>query len=60
MFFKLKCSQYWPNKNLTRKYGSVLVKLIQEKEYAFFTERKFSAKNTEVQLNKKKIIKFSY
>nr|XP_022308874.1 receptor-type tyrosine-protein phosphatase T-like [Crassostrea virginica] len=45
---KLKCSQYWPNKNLTRKYGSVLVKLIQEKEYAFFTERKFSAKNTEL------------
>ena len=52
--FKLKCSQYWPNKNLTRKYGCVLVKLIQEKEYAFFTERKLSANNTEVQLNKKK------
>ncbi|XP_078330543.1 uncharacterized protein LOC111113024 [Crassostrea virginica] len=37
-----KCTQYWPNDKNGSRYGTVSVSLTEEKEYAFFIERKLS------------------
>lgn len=37
---KVKCHQYWPKYGMTEIYGTVSVKSIEEKAYAFFTKRK--------------------
>lgn len=37
---KVKCCQYWPMDGKTEYYGTVSVKSIEEKSYAFFTKRK--------------------
>lgn len=39
---KIKCTQYWPDANKPSDYGPVSVKLIGEKEYAFYIERTLS------------------
>lgn len=42
IFFQIKCTQYWPDANKPSDYGPVSVKLIGEKEYAFYIERTLS------------------
>nr|XP_034322538.1 tyrosine-protein phosphatase non-receptor type 11-like [Crassostrea gigas] len=37
---QVKCYQYWPKDGTTEFYGTVCVKSIEEKSYAFFTKRK--------------------
>ncbi|XP_078327339.1 uncharacterized protein LOC111113019 isoform X1 [Crassostrea virginica] len=39
---KTKCTQYWPNDKNGSRFGTVSVSLTEEKEYAFFIERKLS------------------
>ncbi|XP_078327338.1 uncharacterized protein LOC111114405 isoform X2 [Crassostrea virginica] len=39
---KTKCTQYWPNENNCSRFGTFSVSLTEEKEYAFFIERKLS------------------
>lgn len=47
-FSQVKCTQYWPERNKPFSAGPVVVKLIEEKEYAFYMERKMSVSNKEV------------
>lgn len=47
-FSQVKCTQYWPERNKPLSAGPVLVKLIEEKEYAFYIERKMSVSNKQV------------
>lgn len=51
---KVKCTQYWPERNKPFSAGPVLVKLIEDKEYAFYRERKMSVSNK--QLKKTRVI----
>nr|XP_034321388.1 receptor-type tyrosine-protein phosphatase T-like [Crassostrea gigas]XP_034321389.1 receptor-type tyrosine-protein phosphatase T-like [Crassostrea gigas] len=51
---KFKCTQYWPERNKPFSAGPVLVKLIEEKEFAFYIERKMSVSNK--QLKKTRVI----
>ncbi|XP_061195009.1 receptor-type tyrosine-protein phosphatase epsilon-like [Saccostrea echinata] len=44
---KVKCHQYWPDANKNVNYGSVSVKLMEEKEYAFYIVRKMTARHSE-------------
>ena len=44
----MKCVKYWPNRNDLLSFGSISVKLIEEKIYAFFIERKHSVTNSVV------------
>ncbi|XP_062620198.1 receptor-type tyrosine-protein phosphatase epsilon-like isoform X4 [Saccostrea cucullata] len=44
---KVKCNQYWPEANKTTDFGAVSVKLIEEKQYAFYIVRRMSAMNNE-------------
>lgn len=54
---QVKCTQYWPERNKSFSAGPVLVKLIENKEYAFYTERKLSVSNKQVwYLNQLKIV----
>nr|XP_022308872.1 uncharacterized protein LOC111114722 isoform X2 [Crassostrea virginica] len=39
---KIKCTQYWPNGNKARLFGTLSVKMTEEKEYAFFIKRTLS------------------
>ncbi|XP_061165548.1 receptor-type tyrosine-protein phosphatase epsilon-like [Saccostrea echinata] len=39
---KVKCTQYWPEGNKHIIYGIVSVKMIEEKEYAFYIVRKMT------------------
>ncbi|XP_061165545.1 receptor-type tyrosine-protein phosphatase T-like [Saccostrea echinata] len=39
---KIKCTQYWPDGNKHINYGIVSVKMIEEKEYAFYVVRKMT------------------
>ncbi|XP_062574203.1 receptor-type tyrosine-protein phosphatase epsilon-like isoform X3 [Saccostrea cucullata] len=39
---KIKCTQYWPDANKHINYGTVSVKMIEEKEYAFYIVRKMT------------------
>lgn len=48
--FQLKCNKYWPNKDKPTTYGPVLVTLLEEKEYAFYTTRQMSVYNKEVNM----------
>ncbi|XP_056002085.1 uncharacterized protein LOC125663226 isoform X2 [Ostrea edulis] len=45
---KIKCSQYWPDRNKHISYGIVSVKMIEEKEYAFYVVRKLTVINKEL------------
>lgn len=47
-FCQIKCTQYWPDVNRLSDYGPVSVKLIGEKEYAFYIERILSVRYKEV------------
>ncbi|XP_062620192.1 receptor-type tyrosine-protein phosphatase T-like [Saccostrea cucullata] len=40
---KVKCNQYWPEANKNANYGAVSVKLIEEKQYAFYIVRRMTA-----------------
>uniref|UniRef100_K1Q4N7 protein-tyrosine-phosphatase n=1 Tax=Magallana gigas TaxID=29159 RepID=K1Q4N7_MAGGI len=51
---KFKCTQYWPERNKPLSAGPVMVKLIEEKEFAFYIERKMSVSNK--QLKKTRVI----
>ncbi|XP_078328710.1 uncharacterized protein LOC111114478 isoform X1 [Crassostrea virginica] len=42
---KIKCTQYWPNKNESSTFVPVSIKMIEEKKYAAFIERKLSLNN---------------
>nr|XP_022304853.1 multiple epidermal growth factor-like domains protein 10 isoform X7 [Crassostrea virginica] len=42
---KIKCTQYWPNKNEPSTFGPMSIKMIEEKKYAAFIERKLSLNN---------------
>ncbi|XP_062597468.1 receptor-type tyrosine-protein phosphatase epsilon-like isoform X6 [Saccostrea cucullata] len=44
---KVKCNQYWPDPNKNMTFGSVSVKLIEEKEYAFYIVRRMIACHNE-------------
>eukprot|EP00105_Crassostrea_gigas_P036341 XP_019920489.1 PREDICTED: receptor-type tyrosine-protein phosphatase T [Crassostrea gigas] len=46
---KIKCTQYWPDVNRLSDYGPVSVKLIGEKEYAFYIERILSVRYKKLQ-----------
>ncbi|XP_061165547.1 receptor-type tyrosine-protein phosphatase epsilon-like [Saccostrea echinata] len=39
---KIKCTQYWPDANKHINYGTVSVKMLEEKEYAFYLVRKMT------------------
>ncbi|XP_078327342.1 receptor-type tyrosine-protein phosphatase alpha-like isoform X1 [Crassostrea virginica] len=39
---KVKCFKYWPSRNESLSFGSISVKLIEEKIYAFFIKRRLS------------------
>lgn len=46
MLLQQKCEQYWPEMGLDlTSYGGIQVRLIDEVEYSFFTERKLIASN---------------
>nr|XP_022304858.1 uncharacterized protein LOC111111943 isoform X3 [Crassostrea virginica]XP_022304859.1 uncharacterized protein LOC111111943 isoform X3 [Crassostrea virginica] len=51
---KIKCTQYWPNKNESSTFGPVSIKMIEEKKYAVFIERKLSLNNKS--LNKTRML----
>nr|XP_022305574.1 receptor-type tyrosine-protein phosphatase alpha-like isoform X2 [Crassostrea virginica] len=56
---KIKCTQYWPNKNESPTFGPVSIKMIEEKKYAAFIERKLSLNNKA--LNKtRKLTQYHY
>ncbi|XP_061194946.1 receptor-type tyrosine-protein phosphatase epsilon-like [Saccostrea echinata] len=44
---KIKCTQYWPDGNTHINYGTVSVKMIEEKEYVFYIVRKMTVIHTE-------------
>nr|XP_022306912.1 receptor-type tyrosine-protein phosphatase T-like [Crassostrea virginica] len=39
---KLKCTQYWPEKMKARLHGDIVIKNVEEKEYAFYVIRKLT------------------
>ncbi|XP_062577033.1 uncharacterized protein LOC134238932 isoform X2 [Saccostrea cucullata] len=45
---KIKCTQYWPDKDKHINYGTVSVKWMEEREYAFFVTRKLKVINKEM------------
>ncbi|XP_061190063.1 receptor-type tyrosine-protein phosphatase T-like [Saccostrea echinata] len=45
---KIKCTQYWPDKGKHINYGPVSVKWMEEREYAFFVNRKLKVINKEM------------
>ncbi|XP_078328720.1 receptor-type tyrosine-protein phosphatase T-like isoform X2 [Crassostrea virginica] len=56
---KIKCTQYWPNKNESPTFGPMSIKMIEEKKYAAFIERKLSLNNKA--LNKtRKLTQYHY
>ncbi|XP_062574199.1 receptor-type tyrosine-protein phosphatase alpha-like isoform X3 [Saccostrea cucullata] len=44
---KTKCAKYWPEVNQNIIYGKMSVKMIEEKEYAFYSIRKFNINDKE-------------
>ncbi|XP_062597463.1 receptor-type tyrosine-protein phosphatase epsilon-like isoform X1 [Saccostrea cucullata] len=44
---KMKCSQYWPDISKKNNYGTVNVKLMEEKMYAFYILRRMSVSHNE-------------
>lgn len=46
----MKCYQYWPNDGKTEMYGTVTVKSMEEKLYAFFTKRKLEVSQEGVKI----------
>nr|XP_022305246.1 receptor-type tyrosine-protein phosphatase epsilon-like isoform X2 [Crassostrea virginica] len=45
---KVKCYKYWPGRNESLSFGFISVKLMEEKIYAFFIERKLSVTNSTI------------
>ncbi|XP_061190061.1 receptor-type tyrosine-protein phosphatase T-like [Saccostrea echinata] len=45
---KIKCTQYWPDSGKDVSYGVVLVKWMEEREYAFYVIRKLKVMNKEM------------
>nr|XP_022308538.1 receptor-type tyrosine-protein phosphatase gamma-like isoform X3 [Crassostrea virginica] len=56
---KVKCVKYWPSRNDLLSFGSISVKLIEEKIYAFFIERKLSVTNSIIKKTRT-VIQFHY
>eukprot|EP00105_Crassostrea_gigas_P033131 XP_011456389.1 PREDICTED: receptor-type tyrosine-protein phosphatase alpha [Crassostrea gigas] len=56
---KLKCNKYWPDKDKPATYGPVLVTLLEEKEYAFYTTRQLSVYNKELK-NTRVVTQYHY
>ena len=47
---QIKCTQYWPNGNKARLFGTLSVKMTEEKEYAFFIKRTLSVSHLTVRM----------
>ncbi|XP_065926570.1 uncharacterized protein [Magallana gigas] len=56
---KHKCNKYWPDKDKPATYGPVLVTLLEEKEYAFYTTRQLSVYNKELK-NTRVVTQYHY
>ncbi|XP_065924911.1 receptor-type tyrosine-protein phosphatase alpha-like [Magallana gigas] len=39
---KIKCTQYWPEEMKARLYGNIVIKNVEEKQYAFYIIRKLT------------------
>ncbi|XP_065924918.1 receptor-type tyrosine-protein phosphatase alpha [Magallana gigas] len=39
---KIKCTHYWPEETRARLYGNIVIKNVEEKEYAFYIIRKLT------------------
>ena len=48
MYYQLKCTQYWPEKMKARLHGDIVIKNVEEKEYAFYVIRKLTVSLKEV------------
>ncbi|XP_065923437.1 receptor-type tyrosine-protein phosphatase epsilon [Magallana gigas] len=55
---KLKCHQYWPNLGNKETYGTISVKSMQEKQYAFYIIRKFQV--SQKAINSYMVTQFHY
>ncbi|XP_062574207.1 receptor-type tyrosine-protein phosphatase epsilon-like [Saccostrea cucullata] len=56
---KTKCTQYWPGPNKHTSYGCLSVKMVEEKEYAFYIIRKFTIFHKETK-NKRHVTQYHY
>uniref|UniRef100_K1PKS9 protein-tyrosine-phosphatase n=1 Tax=Magallana gigas TaxID=29159 RepID=K1PKS9_MAGGI len=44
---KMKCTQYWPENMKSRQHGNIVIKNVEEKQYAFYVIRKLSVSHKE-------------
>uniref|UniRef100_A0A8W8NZL0 Receptor-type tyrosine-protein phosphatase T n=1 Tax=Magallana gigas TaxID=29159 RepID=A0A8W8NZL0_MAGGI len=56
--YALKCHQYWPNLGNKETYGTISVKSMQEKQYAFYIIRKFQV--SQKAINSYMVTQFHY
>ena len=42
IYYQLKCTQYWPEKMMSRLHGEIVIQNVEEKEYAFYVIRKLT------------------
>nr|XP_034321094.1 receptor-type tyrosine-protein phosphatase epsilon-like [Crassostrea gigas] len=54
---KMKCTQYWPENMKSRQHGNIVIKNVEEKQYAFYVIRKLSVSHKE---QKKSIVVMQY
>ncbi|XP_052692781.1 receptor-type tyrosine-protein phosphatase alpha-like [Crassostrea angulata] len=55
---KIKCHQYWPDLGNKEIYGTISVKSMEEKQYAFYTLRKFQV--SQKSMNSYVVTQFHY
>uniref|UniRef100_K1R1S9 protein-tyrosine-phosphatase n=1 Tax=Magallana gigas TaxID=29159 RepID=K1R1S9_MAGGI len=51
---KIKCTHYWPEETRARLYGNIVIKNVEEKQYAFYIIRKLTVSHKEQ--NKSRIV----
>ncbi|XP_034321090.2 receptor-type tyrosine-protein phosphatase epsilon [Magallana gigas] len=51
---KVKCIQYWPENTKSRLHGNIVIKNVEEKQYAFYVIRKLSVSHK--QQNKSRVV----
>lgn len=54
---QMKCTQYWPENMKSRQHGNIVIKNVEEKQYAFYVIRKLSVSHKEVILYQYMMIK---
>lgn len=54
---QMKCTQYWPENMKSRQHGNIVIKNVEEKQYAFYVIRKLSVSHKEVILYQNMMIK---